>query len=140
MVAPDVLEHVALGERIFFLESLLRVARRRLVLSFPGPAAPALERRLRAAAPGRFREHRAGVLPPPRWVEEQFAARGVRFRRLGNHQAASWLLANLLEQIAMPVPTRQRLREHLQEGGFPHEATGATYRCIYVADLQRPGR
>lgn len=136
VVAADVLEHVPVEERGFFLRELLRVARRRVVFSFPQPAAAPHEALVLSLLPNHrwLQEHRDCGLPDPALVDAELAAVGAHWRVVPNHSLTSWVYSVLSDHQPMPVLARANLNLFLQLENFPRESVGECYRLIYVVD------
>ncbi|MBK9472164.1 MAG: class I SAM-dependent methyltransferase [bacterium] len=138
VVAADVLEHVDPAERPFFLQELLRVARRRVVFSFPQPAAATHEAFLLTMLPGHrwLEEHRDCGLPDPVIVDAALAGAGASWRVVPNHSLASWSYAVLFDHQPMDEQARVDTNLFLQLENFPRENVGECYRLIYVVDKE----
>ena len=136
VVAADVLEHVPTPERSFFLRELVRVARRRVVFSFPQPAAAPHEAFLLTLLPNHrwLAEHRDCGLPDPAAVDTELAAMNAPWRVVPNHSLASWVYAVFFDHQSMDVESRKDLNQFLQAENFPREGGGDCYRLIYVVD------
>lgn len=136
VVAADVLEHVPAAERGFFLRELLRVARRRVVFSFPQPSAAPHEALLLDLLPGHrwLEEHRDCGLPDPAAVEAVLAGAGARWRVVPNHTLASWVYAVFFDHQPLDEQARAEMNLFLQRENYPREGVGECYRLIYVVD------
>jgi hypothetical protein len=136
VVAADVLEHVPAAERAFFLRELVRVARRRVVFSFPQPAAAPHEAFLLTLLPNHrwLAEHRDCGLPVPAEVDATLAALGVAWRVAPNHNLTSWVYSVFFDHQSMEVEARKDLNQFLQTENFPREGVGECYRLIYIVE------
>ena len=136
VVAADVLEHVPAAERGFFLREMVRVARRRVVFSFPQPAAAPHEAFLLTLLPNHrwLGEHRECGLPDPAAVDAELAAMNLAWRVVPNHSLASWVYSVFLDHQSLDVETRKDLNQFLQVENFPRESAGECYRLIYVLE------
>lgn len=136
VVAADVLEHVDQAERGFFLRELLRVARRRVVFSFPQPAAAPHEAFLLTQLPGHrwLEEHRDCGLPDPDAVDAALRDAGATWRVVPNHNLVSWVYSVLFDHQPMDEEARAETNLFLQVENFPRENAGECYRLIYVVE------
>ncbi|WP_259312660.1 class I SAM-dependent methyltransferase [Capillimicrobium parvum] len=140
VVALDVLEHVAPGDRAAALAELARVARRRVVVAAPaGAPALAADRGLAAslsAPPPWLEEHLANGLPAPADLCAPLAGFGS-VRVAGNESCSAHVTVTRRElSVAWFVPTRVAAR--VLAWGLARDAAWARRGLRRVRGLDRP--
>ena len=136
VVAADVMEHVLPADRSAFLEELLRLARRRVVFSFPCAEADLHEQFLLNLLPGHrwLTEHQQHGLPSAAEVETLLAEHHVTYTRLPNHSLQNWVYAVLFDMLPLAKDLRRAVNLFLQEHAFDLESAEPSYRYIYVIE------
>ncbi len=136
VVAADVLEHVLPADRSAFLAELLRLARRKVVFSFPCAGADLHEQFLLNLLPGHpwLAEHQEHGLPAVQEIEALLREQGLRFTRIPNHSLQNWAYSVLFDMIPVADDLRRAVNLFLQEHAFPLENSEPAYRFIYVIE------
>lgn len=137
VVAADVLEHVPPADRRAFLAELVRVARRRVVFSFPCAAADPHEQFLLQVMPRHrwLREHQDHGLPRTQDIDRWLSELGLSFTRTPNHGLQGWVHAVLFDNLHLDENLRAAVNLFLQEHAFPLEDRDPAYRHIYSVTL-----
>jgi hypothetical protein len=140
--ALDVLEHVAPGERRYFIAELARVADMALVLCFPVKAAEAAESFvLELTGSAWLAEHRLHGLPEPAEVEAILVELGLTFTRYPNASLPSWTAMMLLMYGVGEQELRRRISAFFNRSFAAGENREPAYRYIYVCRrAPDPGR
>ena len=137
VVALDVLEHVAPGDRPFFLAELARVCSEAFIISFPVPgAALAEDFVLRVTGSGWLAEHKKYGLPDPHQVDGWLGDLGVTFRSQPNASLASWTAMMLLMYGLDDAGLRRDISGFFNRNFYRLENRSPAYRLIYLC---RPG-
>ncbi len=136
VVASDVLEHVLPEERSAFITELVRLARRRVVLSFPGAQAGIHEQFVLGLFPNHrwLVEHQENGLPLAADVEKLLHELDLAFVRIPNHSLQNWVYSVLFDVIPLAKDLRRALNLFLQEFTFAMEQVEPSYRYIYVIE------
>ena len=137
VVAADVLEHVMAADRKAFILELLRLARRKVVFSFPTEHAEDFERFALTLVPGHrwLKEHVEQGLPRKADVDMILDQTGVPYQVKPNHALASWLCSFILEHINIDTNLKYRINEFLQSKCFEMERRETAYRYIYTINI-----
>lgn len=133
VTALDVLEHVAPGQRGFFIAELARVAAEALIIGFPiAPAAAAERLVLELTNSPWLAEHQAHGLPDPAEVEAVFDELGLGFQRHPNASLASWTAMMLLMYGVDSPELRGRISAFFNRNFYELENREPAYRYIYL--------
>ncbi|MBU2500249.1 class I SAM-dependent methyltransferase [bacterium] len=134
VVAADVLEHVLPADRAAFLQELVRLARRRVVFSFPCAEAALHERFLLDLLPGHrwLKEHRENGLPAVDEVASLLDGLGLRYERHPNHSLQNWVYSVMFDMMGLSRDLGRAVNLFLQEFVFPLESAEPAYRNVFV--------
>lgn len=140
VVALDVLEHVAPGERGFFLAELARVAGTACVIGFPIAAAAEAERFvLGVTGSAWLAEHQEHGLPQPREVEAILSRLGLEFTRHPNACLPSWTAMMLLMYGVQDRDLRGDISAFFNRNFYRLENREPAYRYIYLCRRRSAG-
>jgi len=148
VVSCDTLEHVRPERRPAFLDELLRVARRYVVLAAPFDSEDTrlAERifydfhlRLGAAQPQLF-EHRLHGLPDLRATREHLDSRGLPYVEFPSGYLYNWLLMMIIKHYVLSLPDSTRLHANIDRlynrHFFASDQRSPAYRHVLVISLQ----
>jgi GT2 family glycosyltransferase/Flp pilus assembly protein TadD len=137
VVAADVIEHVQPGDREAFLFELLRIAKQRVVFSFPTPEARLFEDFILTIMPEHkwLREHHTVGLPARENVDGILNTAGVSYTVKTNHNLASWIYSVIFDHLNIKQDVKQRVNEFLQKQCFVTDQGSPAYRYIYTVDI-----
>ena len=137
VVAADVLEHVTPADRKAFILELLRLARHKVVFSFPTEHAADFERFALTLVPGHrwLKEHIEQGLPRKADVDMILDQTGVPYEVKPNHGLASWLCSFILDHTNIDTNVKHRIDEFLQSKCFEMEKRETAYRYIYTVTI-----
>ena len=137
VVAADVLEHVDPADRRAFLAELVRVARRRVVFSFPCSAADPYEQFLLMLMPRHrwLAEHQQHGLPDAAEVDDLLDSLELSYTRTPNHSLQAWVHAALFDNLPMEEGLRRSINLFHQEHVYPLEGAEPSYRHIYTVRI-----
>lgn len=101
VVAADVLEHVPFEDRETFILELLRLARRKVVFSYPTEKVAVFEKFALSLVPGHrwLKEHVETGLPAKKDVDAVLDGAGIPYAVKYNHGLASWLCSFIILKI-----------------------------------------
>jgi GT2 family glycosyltransferase/glycosyltransferase involved in cell wall biosynthesis len=141
VVAADVLEHVPEGDREPFLRELVRIARKKVVFSFPGEGSEGVENFILTILPDHrwLKEHKANMLPRTEDVNTILDRLGLTYQVKPNHSLASWVLSVLFDNMNIDVAVRHHINSFMQEQFFNAENRDPAYRYIYTVTLSGSG-
>lgn len=144
VVAADVLEHVVEENREAFIKELVRIARGKVVFSFPGEGAELSESFILTVLPNHkwLKEHQANRLPRVEDVNNILNRLGLSYNIKPNHSLPSWIFSVLFDNIGIDAAVRQRVNSFMQEHFFETENREPAYRYIYTIDKKccSPGK
>jgi|GEM_PF-2280311 len=134
VVAADVLEHVLNEDRTAFLRELVRIARCKVVFSFPCAEANPHEQFILSLLPKHrwLSEHQANGLPDKALVDSILAELNLRYEVRPNHNLTSWVYSVVFDHMTLDEATRFKINAFLQATNFPIEDSGPCYRYIYT--------
>lgn len=134
VVAADVLEHVLPADRAAFLLELVRLARRRVVFSFPCAEAALHERFVLDLLPGHrwLREHQENGLPSVDEVACLLDGLGLSYVRHPNHSLQNWIYSVMFDMMGSGRDMAKAINLFLQEFVFPLEGGEPAYRHVFV--------
>lgn len=137
VVAADVLEHVPEEDREAFLRELVRIARKKVVFSFPGENSEGVENFILTILPDNkwLQEHRANTLPKTEDVNAILDRLGLTYQVKPNHSLASWVLSVLFDNMNIDVAVRHDINSFMQEQFYNTENKDPAYRYIYTVSL-----
>ena len=147
VIALDTLEHVPDEARLAFMNELVRVSSRCVILNGPTyhPATALAEQRLarflqRALSwESRFlQEHLELGLPRPEDIEHALSEQRVPFVTIANGNLTLWLAMNALKNYVHALPDGDQVSQALDRTYnrllAPRDFGGLTYRTAYVID------
>ena len=134
VLAADVLEHVDPADRPAFLTELVRVARHRVVFSFPCAGAAPFEQFLLEVMPRHrwLAEHRERGLPEAAEVDKILDSLKLSYTRASNHSLQAWAFATLFDHLPLDDGLRRAVNLFHQENAYPLEGGEPSYRHIYT--------
>ena len=134
VVAADVLEHVLPADRAPFLLELVRLARRRVVFSFPCAEAALHQRFVLDLLPGHrwLREHQENGLPSVDEVACLLDGLGLSYERHPNHSLQNWIYSVMFDMMGSGRDMAKAINLFLQEFVFPLEGAEPAYRHVFV--------
>jgi GT2 family glycosyltransferase/Flp pilus assembly protein TadD len=137
VVAADVLEHVKPEDRKAFLLELIRLAKKKVVFSFPSEGAADFERFVLTIIPDHkwLQEHVENGLPDRCEIENILSEIGVLYQAKPNHSLASWVYSVIFDHSNFDQKLKQRLNEFLQKRCFEMENNEPAYRYIYTVAI-----
>ncbi len=137
VTAADVFEHVFPKDRKLFIYELLRVAKRRLIISFPNALSAQSEQFILSLIPECkwLREHQENGLPGAEAVEMLLNELGLSYKRKSNSSLATWIYSILFDFISLNRDVKKRINGFLQENFFETENKEPAYRYIYTIDM-----
>jgi GT2 family glycosyltransferase/Flp pilus assembly protein TadD len=137
VVAADVLEHVKPEDRKAFLLELIRLAKKKVVFSFPSERAADFEKFVLTIIPGHkwLQEHVENGLPDRCEIENIFNEIGVPYQAKPNHSLASWVYSVIFDHSNFDQKLKQRLNEFFQKRCFEMENNEPAYRYIYTVAI-----
>jgi hypothetical protein len=130
--ALDVLEHVPLDGREFFISEVSRVAKRAAILAFPIKQAEEAERFVLSLTKSPWlAEHQEHGLPDPAKVKQTLRGLGLEFERHANACLPSWT-AMMLLMYGVDAKTREDISAFFNRHYYRLENREPAYRYIYV--------
>ncbi len=134
VVASDVLEHVQPVDRRAFLLELVRLAKHKVVFSFPCARAEVHEQFLLGLFPQHrwLVEHQENGLPAVEEIEVLLGELQLKFFRVPNHSLQNWAYSVMFDVMPLAKDLRRALNLFLQEHVFELEMVEPSYRYIYV--------
>lgn len=130
-IALDVLEHVAPGDRQFFLAEIARVARLGCLVSFPAPQAREAEEFVwKLTGSAWLAEHRTHGLPDPEQFESMARKLGLSLTKRANASLPSWT-AMMLLMHGVDKPLRHEISAFFNRCFYQTENREPAYRYIY---------
>ena len=132
VTALDVLEHVPLSERSFFISELNRVSKSGFLMCFPVIQAEDAEKFvLEMTGSVWLHEHRKEGLPDPAWVEGVLSDLGVSFIRAPSASLPSWT-AMMLLMHGTQKDVRLKISAYFNSRYYEIENREPAYRYMYV--------
>jgi SAM-dependent methyltransferase len=130
-IALDVLEHVASGDRQFFLSEIARVARLGCLVSFPAPQAREAEEFVwRLTGSAWLAEHKIHDLPDPGKFETMARKLGLSLTKRPSASLPSWT-AMMLLMHGVDKPLRHEISAFFNRHFYQTENREPAYRYIY---------
>lgn len=137
VVAPDLWRDGLPPDPAAEVAAMAALARRRVVLSIAAPAAGELHDAAAALlAAGDLDDAPPARSPDPGELAALCRATGLRVRRYGVHNGASYCQSLLLENLGLEPEALRAVRLSLQASGYPHEKGEGGARLVYV--LEKP--
>ena len=131
-LALDVLEHVPLAERAFFIKELVRIAGRATILGFPTQIAEAAEKFvLRLTGSAWLAQHQELGLPDKLETEQLFKHLGLSFSCHPNGALPSWT-AMMLLMHGVQGDLRDEISAFFNKHYYELENREPAYRYIYI--------
>lgn len=139
VVATDVLEHVPPEDRKSFILELLRLARQKVIFSFPTENAEDFEKFALTLVPSHrwLQEHIDRGLPKKTDVDIILEQTGIPYAVKPNHALTSWICSFLLEHTGLDINIKYRINEFLQANCFEMESREPAYRYIYTVHVPK---
>ena len=134
VVASDVLEHVPVIDREAFIKELVRIAKQKVVFSFPTEISNKYEQFILKLLPEHrwLKEHQENGLPNKDDVERIIKECGFKYTTKANHNLTSWVYSVIFDHLQIDPKAREMINSFLQTENFNLESTGLAYRYIYT--------
>jgi len=137
VVAADVLEHVVPEDRKLFIYELIRVAKRKVIFSFPGELSAEYEALVLSILPHNkwLKEHQINGLPKTGDIEAILDDLEVSYRRKPNSSLPAWIYSVLTDHSGLDFRAKKKLNSFFQEKFYEVENREPAYRYIYTVDI-----
>ncbi|MBW2143092.1 MAG: glycosyltransferase [Deltaproteobacteria bacterium] len=140
VAAADVLEHVIPEDRQLFIYELIRVSKKRVIISFPNEMSAESEELILSFVPQYrwLREHQRNGLPKAEEIEKHMIDLGLSYKKKQNASLATWIYSVLFDQTNFNDQAKSKLNTFIQKNFYEFENNEPAYRSIYTIDIPSP--